>query len=321
MKSDSNISLIKDKYLWDFWYHYDKNETIFHVLYLNADKKFVEKNQHHFHANVGYATTSDFEFFDWISTNIFSVKNDAWNDISIWSGDLIKVNNLYFLFFTFRNLLEDKLIQHIGLAYSQNLLEWTRVNNFILSADSKFYENKTIIKEETIQAWRDPFLYMGYDNKLYMLIAAKSKSFPINKKGCIALLRAKNKSLLEWENLGPIYSPGFFSETELPQIYQDNDGGFRLFFNCWDRYDFSNNQEKGGLYELKIDSNEISINSKSIATSITKNLLGYYGFRLIPELGNVLAAFDVRTGRIRKFKINASYHLHERNLEGIHINF
>ncbi len=49
----------------DFWYDFEPDTQIFHLFYLNADRSLVANEQHHFSAQVGYATTKDFLSIEW----------------------------------------------------------------------------------------------------------------------------------------------------------------------------------------------------------------------------------------------------------------
>lgn len=316
----NNIQLpITDKFIWDFWYCFDKKDKIFHVHFLNTDRKFVKNNLYHQHAKAGYAKTDDFKHFKWIDTAVFTASEDGWDNTSIWSGDLIKVRDLYLLYYTSRKVSEDDgFTQHIGLAVSHDLLKWTRVKDFILSADHKFYEIKTVAGENTVHAWRDPFLFVGRDGELYMLVAAKDKNSPINRKGAIALLRAKNGSFTDWESLFPIYSPAAFSEIELPQMYQDERGDLHLCFNAWAHYDFTDSNEKGGLYNVNIHFNQGRMVSEMKPSLFTNDFTNYYGFRLIPELEKI-GCFSIKSGGIYSFHKKISLSSYGRNFDHLKV--
>ena len=77
----------------------------------------------------------------------------------------------------------------------------------------------------------------------------EANDLPLMKNGCIALLRSKPYNILEWEVLKPIIKPGWYSEMEVPQIYQDSKGNELITFSTWSRWDNApNTQKKGGFH-------------------------------------------------------------------------
>ncbi len=293
------------RFVWDFWYHYDAKDRLFHLLYLNAESSLVATNQHHFSARIGYAVTQDFTQIDWRSDNVFQARecswdNCVWDNTSIWSGDIIKVRDGLLFYYTSRDQhVDDGLTQNIGLAFSTDYLHWERVPHLRLKPDPRFYEPRSVQGDSTIHAWRDPFLFR-VSGEIYMIVSAKDPQQPIGRKGCIGLLRAINQSLTKWTVLPPIYSPGWYSECEVPQLYQKS-GQYLLAYSSWAKYDQAPNTDgQGGLHGVLSSSGKIGEPFSELPQVLLAEASGLYACRVIPELDGDIVGFDIKEGGWRR---------------------
>jgi beta-fructofuranosidase len=198
-------------------------------------------------------------------------------------------------FYTSRNLA-DFYTQHIGVAVSNDLIDWMRLP-VLLSADPKWYMTETDSGETSVHAWRDPFIFEEAGDH-YMLLGAKAVHLPRNQRGAIALLRAVDSTLTRWKVLPPAYAPGCFGEIELPQMYRNKQGSLILCFNSHARYDVSRKERKGGMYLLNFSryllSGRLAKSDIKLVTSTEQT--GAYGFRVIPELNGLVVGFDKANG-------------------------
>lgn len=293
-----------DRFVWDFWYFFDKKNCIFHILYLNADPAQVLNNQYHFSSVVGYAMTEDFTQMEWIDSDVFHAQHDGWDNTSIWSGDIIQCRDGYLFYYTSRNSsVDDGMTQNIGLAFSTNFRDWRRVDNFRLEPQTLYYEARSVKGDDTIHSWRDPYLFIYKDN-IYMLVAAKNIKQPPTRKGSIALLRSINNSLTNWEALPPLYSPGCVSECDVPMIYK-YDNHLAILYSCWAKFDHSSATEgKGGLHIVRSKGMELTTeNFTSDPSTLLAENTGFYACRVIPELGGELVGPDFKHGGIRRIAI------------------
>ena len=295
-------------YVWDFWYYYDPQKHQFHVFYLNADPALVPSGKHHDAARVGYGVTADFISMEWGQSDVLVADRDKWYNISIWTGDVISIQNGYLLFFTSRNSRKDDgRTQNIGIAFSERIdtQEWTPIEGIRIEPDWKYYHPHHVKGDVTTHAWRDPFLFR-YRNHNYMLVAAKSVDRPVERNGTIALLKSESGDLLSWNVLSPIVNLGFYSEMEVPQLYFDEGDQLSIVYSCSSLWDFAPTSDKaGGLHTLS------SIDLLGFISTTPQVLLpessGLYACRIIPEMGGEIVGFDVKTGGIRRSGIKTSY--------------
>ena len=315
----SNMKPQNAKFIWDFWYHYDHLEELFHVLYLNADRAEANLKQHHQHSKVGYAVTRNFVDFEYIDNEIFQANFEGWDNTSIWTGDLIKLSDRYLLYYTSRNRNEgDGFSQRIGAAYSVDLREWKRIPDMVIRPDPIWYETETVSNDDSIHAWRDPFLFVQ-DEEIYMIVSAKARRSEVTTKGTIGLLKADNKSLLSWVAQPPLYAPNSFSEMEVPQIYR-NGGKYTLVFSSWGWGDRSDTHYgKGGLIsiDLMIENGIFRTMGKSRILVPTES--GLYASRVVPELQGEIVGFDVQRGGIRRSNITTNLSRVDRDFTGYNL--
>lgn len=289
------------RHVWDFWYHFAPETGIFHLFYLNADRESVAEDKHHFSSQVGYATTKDFLTIDWISDRVLGADPDGWDDTSIWSGDVIKIQDGFLMFYTSRNqATDDGMTQNVGVAFThhiQSFDRWFRIPSVRIQPQSP-YELRHVPDDMTIPAWRDPFLFRHHE-QIYMLLSAKDSTQPVGKKGAVALLKAQNNSFDRWEYLAPICQPGFYAEMEVPQLYRASADAYALVYSAWAKYDFApSTQQSGGLHGILSPSlfNFPAVNPKVFLPQ-TAHL---YACRVIPELDGEMVGFDINTGGIRR---------------------
>jgi sucrose-6-phosphate hydrolase SacC (GH32 family) len=288
------------RHVWDYWYYFDPETSIFHLFYLNADRALVDNDQHHFGSQVGYATTTDFLTIDWISDRVLGADPHGWDDTSIWSGDVIKVQGGFLMFYTSRNqATDDGMTQNIGVAFThhiQSFDRWFRIPNIRIQPQAP-YELRHVPNDTTIHAWRDPFLFR-HEQQIYMLLSAKDPTKPLGKKGAVALLKAKNNSFEQWEYLPSICQPGYYAEMEVPQLYRAGDS-YALLYSTWAKNDFApSTGQCGGLHGIFSSSAfDFPQSNPHVYLAETANL---YACRVIPELNGEIVGFDITTGGIRR---------------------
>ncbi len=309
-----------DRHVWDFWYYFDPESGIFHLFYLNADRALVGEEQHHFSAQVGYATTQDFLTIDWGCDRVLGANPDGWDNTAIWSGDIIKINGGFLMFYTSRNqATDDGMTQNIGVAFTHHLDtfdRWFRIPNIRIQPQSP-YELRHVPDDTTIHAWRDPFLFR-HQSQIYMLISAKDPTKPLGKKGAVALLKAKNNSFDQWEYLPPISQPGYYAEMEVPQLYKSGDL-YALLYSSWAKNDFAPlTQQSGGLHGFLSSSpfNFPALNPQVYLPEVA-NL---YACRVIPELNGEIVGFDTKTGGIRRSGVMTSLQHVDRDFSSYSID-
>jgi beta-fructofuranosidase len=289
------------RYIWDFWYYFDPQTALFHVFFLNADPELVPAGQQHDAAVVGYGQTQDFLSMEWGPPDVLAADPKRWDNTSIWTGDIIRIRDGFLLFYTSRNReTDDGHTQNIGAAYADRIdaRRWEPLPKIRIQPEQLYYTTRHLPGDVTIHAWRDPYLFR-LEEQIYMLIAAKSRHRPLGCNGAIALLRTSSKNLNLWEPLPPLANPGCFAEMEVPQIYQNKEGGLTAVFSCAAKYDTCTTTEgKGGL--LVMSGADLVGIEQGEPNSLLPYSSGLYACRVIPELNGEIVGFDMYSGGLRR---------------------
>lgn len=219
----------KGKILWDSWFIRAKQE--FHVFYLQAKRTKNPDDRHNNSVSIGHAVSKNLINWEELPIALEKGEHDSWDNLALWTGSVIDKDDKYFMYYTGRNKNEEsKWIQKIGLAISDDLISWNKIqNNPILEAARYYSIDNQKNKLGRIGAWRDPFVFFDTISKKYfMTISARDKNLNPEYNGCVAL--AESDNLYDWEILPPIFSPGVFDEIETTQLIF-HQGLYYLFFS------------------------------------------------------------------------------------------
>ncbi len=216
----------KDHYLWDFWVI--NRQGKYHLFYLQAPRDLPDPEMRHGLATVGHAISSDLQHWDYLGTALAPGSRGAWDDRAIWTGSVIAGRNRFFMLYTGTNVEEGGKIQRIGLAFSNDLRDWTKhPANPVIKADLTRYEDE-IASPFSEQAWRDPYVvYCKSENVFYTFITARAKGGAYGNYGCIAI--ARSSDLLTWKVLPPVSTPRDFMQMEIPQYVMHQGRHYLLF--------------------------------------------------------------------------------------------
>lgn len=286
--------IVKGQYVWDFWYVYTQSTRMFDVYFLHADSQYVSDDQHHFHASVGRCKTMDWVDFFAIQLRVVRAQTNLWADTSIWTGDSVAYKGGRAIFYTSRNQNDsDPMRQGIGVAYESKDGS-IRVSDCRIDTPAGYYLEKTDPLEDSIHCWRDPYVF-EMDGHMYMLVAAKRKDYPLNHRGCIALMRLESKSNLEqWKHVCTLVATDY-AEVELPQIYRTSNGKVRVFFNAHS-HDGQSHYVMTRPFIFDEENFKVDIDI-DICRDIPE-YLHYYGYRIIPEYNSIICAFSKKYGRV-----------------------
>ena len=215
---------LPDKWVWDFWFAQDEDD--YHIFYLQAPKKLKIEQYRHHNASIGHAVSRN--LIDWkiLPDALTRSTNGSWDDLATWTGSTIKHESLWYMFYTGVNRAEDGLIQRIGLAISEDLINWKKhPKNPIIEADKKYYElfDSSSWKD---QAWRDPWVFK-FNGSFHAFITARVNYGPLDERGVVA--HAESNDLINWNIKLPVTKPGEFGQLEIPQLIHAEDKYYLLF--------------------------------------------------------------------------------------------
>ncbi|UCD58446.1 MAG: glycosyl hydrolase family 32 [Candidatus Hydrogenedentota bacterium] len=213
-------------YLWDFWLILEAPQ--YHLFHLQAPRSLSNPELRHNCATIGHAVASDLRNWRNEGEVLSPGEVGEWDDLSVWTGSVVKSGAVYYMLYTGRCRAEQGTIQRIGLACSDDLYHWEKhPGNPLIEADPEYYE-KFGTSDYYWESWRDPYLFYHHDHRChYALITARARRGELDERGCIAV--AKTNDFFHWEILPPLCCPVKFSEMEVPQVFQREGRTYLLF--------------------------------------------------------------------------------------------
>lgn len=207
---------LPDMWVWDFWLAHDA-EGQAHIFHLQAPRSLGATDLRHHNATIGHAVSDDLTNWAVLPTALEPGPRGSWDDLATWTGSVIAHGDRWHMLYTGINRSEGGLIQRIGLATSDDLINWTKhPSNPVLEADSHWYELLDLTRWRD-QSWRDPWLFADPDDgSVGCLITARARDAEPSGAGVIA--RARSLDLVHWEILPPVTPAGEFAQVECPQL-------------------------------------------------------------------------------------------------------
>lgn len=305
------MQLLEEKYTWDFWWVERPSHEDYLFYFLNADASLVATEQHHFASQVGVASTPDFRRFGIIRLDALAADANGWDNASIWSGHVVRFEDAFFCAYTSRDKsCDDGFTQKIGFAESGDGVDWNKRRDVpLVESQPDWYLTKSDPLEDTIHAWRDPFLFSDGGN-WFMLIAAKDKRQPVNRRGCIAIASA-DTIFGPWTVHPPLLSPGAYGEMEVPQIYRTKDRSSVVCFSTKAECDHSDRTKgEGGFIAIEFQSSirravmergrrDVLIGEEDVSYSVVSPYReGLFACRVAPDLRGEVIGFPQRDGGV-----------------------
>ena len=218
---------LPDAWVWDFWVVDDGEQ--YHLFFLYASRALKHPDARHHRASIGHAVSDDLVHWRRVIDALVRSDPPAFDDLATWTGSIVHhPDGTWFLFYTGATLVDGKIVQSIGLATSDDLLDWDREGQ-ILKSDPRWYELVTDGLWHDGRTLRDPWVYRDGD-RWRMLITARANHGPADERGVIGT--AVSHDLRRWTLEAPLTEPHEgFGELEVMQTVE-LDGRPFLVFNC-----------------------------------------------------------------------------------------
>ncbi|WP_130860589.1 family 43 glycosylhydrolase [Gracilibacillus phocaeensis] len=150
--------------------------------------------------------------------------NNKDQDFYAYTGDIIEVNGIFHMFYTGVNpntefCSDGRTVQAVMHAISKDLKTWKKIKDDTFFSPGGIYE---------LHDWRDPFVFWNEEKEEYwMLLAARLKTGPHRRRGCIAL--CKSKDLSSWEVDDPFWAPNLYMTHECPDLFKIGDWWYLVY--------------------------------------------------------------------------------------------
>ena len=185
-------------------------EGVYHAFYLKAPLPPLRDGA--YHTPYAHLASRDLAHWEELPLAIEPGPPGSPDSVSCFTGAVIERDGTFYMFYTgFRGEGEP---QTVCLATSADLVTWVKdPRNPIIEADSRWYEPVD---------WRDPFPFWNEEaGEYWMLLAAREKDGPENRRGCIALMTSPD--LDSWEVKPPFWSPRLYYTHECPDLFRWDD--------------------------------------------------------------------------------------------------
>ncbi len=198
--------------IWDFWA--TSAGPTHHLFYLKAPRTGPAQSRHNM-AVIGHAVSDEWEHWEIQADALHPSLSPAWDDLSLWTGSVIRFGPDWLMFYTGRDQLTRT--QNLGVALSHDLFSWQRLTSQpIAQPDAQWYVTAPEEEPDTF-TWRDPYALQDPASGLYYLfISAHDRRQPSGYSGAIAA--AVSPDLRHWSVLPPVLSPGWFRDMEVPTV-------------------------------------------------------------------------------------------------------
>lgn len=219
---------LADTWVWDWWFADDGDE--YHAFYLQAPRSLGDPERRHVNATIGHAVSADLREWRVLPDALGPSPGPAWDDVSTWTGSILRHDERWHLFYTGTTREDEALIQRIGLATSTDLSTWEKhAENPVMEVDPRWYEVGDIDAwRET--AWRDPWVFADSDGDgFHALITARRTDGPAMNRGVVG--HARSADLVHWEVEPPLSERSEFGHLEVLQS-EIVDGRHILVFCC-----------------------------------------------------------------------------------------
>ena len=177
---------------------------------------------------------------NWRVDTLAFLPGSGWDGLHVWAPSIIKVGNLYQMFYTGVDAGQN---QRIGYA-TTSLLDttnttWTRRTSSVYSADSAAsWADPTGAGMSGQQQFRDPFMMEDPDSagRYLMFVTGEDKKFGADHRMIIGVARNAIGTLDSWKNLGAYRATDYthnwgILRDESPMVMRDSagTGAWRIF--------------------------------------------------------------------------------------------
>ncbi len=169
------------------------------------------------HDYIAHATSPDGISWKRVHNALFVGDPGDWDDDMLWTMHVCEVKGKFEMYYTGLQRRDRGVISRIGLAESENLIDWkkNRKNIFPIEPKGIYYEAIHSNPRKWL-SFRDPFRF-EYNNEVYLLICARTVSGPVSRRGCVGIAKITNDMV---ELMPPLLYPMVYDDIECPCIFE-----------------------------------------------------------------------------------------------------
>lgn len=171
------------------------------------------------HDYIAHAISPDGMSWRRIKNALFVGDPGDWDDDMLWTMNAVKEGDKYVMYYAGLQRQDRGVIQKIGMASSNDLINWGKSNQYGLPLESRapHYEDVQNNPRKWL-SFRDPFRFK-HGEDTYLLFCARQGIGPVSRRGCVGLMKLVNG---KFELQKPLFSPLAYDDVECPSIVQMN---------------------------------------------------------------------------------------------------
>ena len=176
------------------------------------------------HDYIAHAVSKDGLSWKRVNNALFVGNPGEWDDDMLWTMHVCEVDGRFEMYYTGLQRRDRGVISRIGMALSDNLIDWEKSKKEIFPIEPKGITYEWI--QSNPRKWisfRDPFRFV-YKDEVYLLLCARTITGPVSRRGCIGLVKITND---EVELMPPLIQPLVYDDIECPCVFELN-GRFYL---------------------------------------------------------------------------------------------
>lgn len=171
------------------------------------------------HDYIAHAVSTDCLSWRRVKNALFVGDPGEWDDDMLWTMHVSKVGNVFHMYYTGLQRRDRGVISRVGLAISENLMDWKKETKQDYPIEPKgIYYETAVSNPRTWASFRDPFRY-EYNGDIYLLVAARSIKGPVSRRGCVGLVNISNHIP---QLLPPLINPLVYDDIECPCVFKLN---------------------------------------------------------------------------------------------------
>lgn len=176
------------------------------------------------HDYIAHAISKDGISWNRVNNALFVGNPGEWDDDMLWTMHVCEVNERFKMYYTGLQRKDRGVISRIGIAESDNLIDWVKNNHsaFPVEPDGTYYETIANNSRNWL-SFRDPFRF-EHNGEIYLLVCARALSGPISRRGCVGIIHITNNEI---KQLPPLLYPMAYDDIECPCVAELN-GNFYL---------------------------------------------------------------------------------------------
>ncbi|GAB1481771.1 glycosyhydrolase [Treponema sp.] len=169
------------------------------------------------HDYIAHAVSSDGITWRRVKNALFVGEPGSWDDDMLWTMNIAKRNGKWHMFYTGLSRRDSGRIQRIGLALSDDLYSWEKIDRapYPLECGPPWYEGADH-NPRTWISFRDPY-YFSHQGTEYLTFCGRTREGAIFRRGCAGLLKLGAKAA---ELMPPLHWPRVYDDVECPCIFQ-----------------------------------------------------------------------------------------------------